>query len=133
MLIDASAYAVAGVPAARGAEWIHHQLRRSTGPLGAATHPEAIVYAYVNHGRWVVSCPDCHNAQLACATDHRFLCNECGNTSIGNLWRPVEWPADPQRIANLLENRPREYQNWNPGEDVRLLAIENLENTGRVK
>lgn len=133
MLIDASAYAVSGIPAARGAEWIHHQLRSSAAPLNAATDPEATVPAYVNHGRWVVDCPDCRNAQLACRTDHRFMCNECGNIAIGSRWRPVEWPADGERIANLLENRPREVQNWNPGEDVRLLAIENLENTGKIK
>jgi len=133
MLIDASAYAVSGVAAARGAEWIHHQLRSSTAPLSAATDPEATVPAYVNHGRWVVDCPDCRNAQLACATDHRFMCNECGNIAVGHLWRPVEWPADSVRIANLLESRPRQYQNWNPDEDVRLLAIENLENTGKIK
>jgi hypothetical protein len=133
MLIDASAYAVSGVSAARGAEWIHHQLRSTTAPLGAGIDPEATVPAYVNHGRWVVNCPDCRNAQLACKTDRRFMCNECGNIAVGHKWRPVVWPADAERIANLLENRPREVQNWNPGEDVRLLAIENLENTGKIK
>lgn len=133
MLIDASAYAVSGIPAARGAEWIHHQLRLSPVPLAAEVDPEATVPAYVNHGRWVVDCPDCRNAQLACRTDRRFMCNECGNIAIGRLWRPVEWPDDAERIAGLLENRPRQYQNWNPAEGLEQLAIENLENTGKIK
>lgn len=133
MLIDASAYAVSGIPPQRGAEWIHHQLRSTTSPLGAGTDPEAAVPAYVNHGRWVVDCPDCHNAQLACRTDHRFLCNECGNIAVGRRWRPVVWPDDADKIAALLDHRPREFQNWMPGESRELLAIENLQHTGKVK
>lgn len=133
MLIDASAYAVSGVPAGRGAEWIHHQLRKATSPLNAGIDRDAPVAAYVSHGRWVVDCPDCRNAQLACRTDPRFLCDECGNIAAGRLWRPVQWPSETQAIESLLENRPREVQNWNPGEDVSLLAIENLEHTGRIK
>ena len=130
---DATAYGVSGIPAARGAEWVHHSLRRSLAPLSAATHPEATIPAYVNHGRWVADCPDCNNAQLACKTDHRFLCDECGNVVIGRLWRPVEWPADVQRIENLLTERPVANQNWVPGENLPLLAIDNLENMGRIK
>lgn len=133
MLIDASAYAVSGVPDARGAEWIHHQLRSTSAPLSAATDPEAGVPAYANWGRWVVDCPDCSNAQLACRTDRRFMCNECGNLSIGRLWRPVIWPSNVQAIENLLEGRPKEFQNWNPGEQVATLAIDNLTHTGKVK
>lgn len=133
MLIDASAYAVSGIPAARGAEWIHHQLRSSTAPLSAATDPESGVPAYVNHGRWVVDCPDCRNAQLACRTDHRFMCNECGNVAVGNLWRPVIWPANAQKIESLLENRPRENQNWEPDESRVSLATQNLMNMGKIK
>lgn len=133
MLIDASAYAVSGVPAARGAEWVHYQLGKVSSPLSAATDPEASVLAYANHGRWVVDCPDCRNAQLACRTDHRFLCDECGNIAIGRLWRPVEWPDDATKIDALLANRPREYQNWLPGESREVLAIENLEYTGKIK
>lgn len=133
MLIDASAYAVSGVPDARGAEWIHYQLRSSTAPLSAGTDPEAVVPAYVNWGRWVVDCPDCSNAQLACRTDHRFLCNECGNVAVGNKWRPVQWPADVQAVENLLANRPKEFQNWVPGESTMTLATDNLTHTGRIK
>lgn len=129
---DATAYAMPGVPEARGAEWVHHWLRHSTAPLSAATAPDAAVPAYVNQGRWVVDCPDCNNAQLACKTDHRFLCNECGNLAVGRLWRPVTWPAEVPRLERLLERRPVPYQNWLPGESVEILAIENLENMGRI-
>lgn len=125
---------VHGVPDHRGAEWAHHALgAASVAQLNAATDPEATVPAYVNEGRWVVDCPDCNNAQLACRTDHRFMCNECGNLAIGRLWRPVRWPAEVHRIEPLLAGRPARNQNWIPGEVVELLAIENLENMGRIK
>lgn len=133
MLIDASAYAVSGIPAARGAEWIHHQLKSTSAPLNAGTDPEAAIPAYVNHGRWVVDCPDCRNAQLVCRTDLRFLCNECGNIAAGKLWRTVIWPASSATIEKLLEDRPHQYQNWNPGESMENLAMENLEYTGKIK
>lgn len=137
MLQDATAYAtkVHGPRAEnRGAEWVHQMMGpKSLAPLSAAVDPEATIHAYVNHGRWIAECPDCRNAQLACRTDKRFLCNECGNIAVGGLWRPVEWPANVQAVENLLENRPLVNQNWAPGEDMEILAIENLEQTGKVK
>lgn len=126
MLKDASAYAVPGVRDDRGAEWILHKLGgTSKGSIGAATAPGPSTPAYVNHGRWVVDCPDCNNAQLACRTDRRFMCNDCGNIALGGLWRPVEWPANPQAIETVLESRPMENQNWVPGETVQMLAADN--------
>lgn len=133
MLIDASAYAVSGIPETRGAEWIHYQLRMAGAPLAAGTDPEAAVPVRVNQGRWIVDCPDCTNAQLACRTDLRFLCNDCGNVAVGRLWRPVIWPANSASIEAMLEGRPRQYQNWEPGEPLASLAMENLQNTGRIK
>ena len=137
MLRDATIYAryLHGTPApeVRGAEWVHHLTGRPLAQLNKPTDPTATVAAYVNHGRWVVECPDCHGAQLACKTDHRFLCDECGNVAVGNRWRPVEWPGNAAQIDRMLTNRPIAHQNWSPGEAVELLAIDNLENTGKVK
>jgi len=72
----------------------------------------------LNHGRWVVECPDCHGAQLACFDDHRFMCNECGNVAVGNLWRAIEWPANRAAIEDAVIGRPEANQNWLPVETV---------------
>lgn len=132
---DATSYAPHGIPAAHGAEWIHYNLGpgHSHSPLNVGTNPDATIQAYLNWGRWVVDCPDCRNAQLACRTDPRFMCNECGNVASGKLWRPVEWPPNVQAIETLLQNRPVENQNWTPSESRVGLAIENLTHTGRIK
>jgi len=133
-MLDATAHDPHGIPPERGAEWVHYNLpARSRTPLNVGVNPEATVPAYLNHARWVVDCPDCHNAQLACRTDHRFLCNECGNIAVGKLWRPVEWPNNVAAIESMLNGRPRENQNWEPGEQVVMLAIDNLTHTGRIK
>lgn len=126
MLKDAQAQRMNGIPDARGAEWVHHMLRDSNVNLNTATAPDAAaIQAYVNNGRWIAECPDCQNAQLACRTDKRFLCNECGNVVVGGLWRPVVWPLDLQGIESVLEKRPLENQNWVPGETVADLAADN--------
>lgn len=134
-MIDATAHDPHGIPCERGAEWVHYNLGpgRSHTPLNVGINPEAAVPAYVNHGRWVVDCPDCRNAQLACKTDPRFMCNECGNVAVGSLWRPVIWPANVQGVESMLQNRPVENQNWEPAQSKVGLAIENLMHGGRIK
>lgn len=128
MLKDAKAQCgnIAGIPDTRGAEWIHHMLRDSQVNLDAATAPvDTSVQVYANYGRWIAECPDCQGAQLACRTDPRFLCNECGNVTVGGLWRPVIWPADVTGIETALQNRPLGNQNWVPGEQVSDLKADN--------
>lgn len=131
---DAGMYDSHGIPPQRGAEWVHHNLPgRSHTPLNVGLNPDAPISVYANHGRWIVECPDCRNAQLACKTDLRFLCDQCGNVAAGKLWRPVVWPPDVNGIENLLKNRPVENQNWYPPESKTGLAIENLMRMGRIK
>lgn len=123
---DATTYAGGGVPGSRGAEWIHHWLKSRVN-LEAGTAPAAAAVAvYVNHGRWVVDCPDCNNAQLACRTDYRFLCNDCGNVVIQGLWRPVVWPLDPAAIEAELDTRPLPNQNWATTQTLADLTAETL-------
>lgn len=114
----------------RGGEWAPRAAWSAAVPLeqamAAKTAPatEAIT-AYGNHDRWVVECPDCASAQLACRTDHRFMCGECGNVAIGGLWRPVVWPTGGRAIEAELSQRPeRVTRNWLPGETVAELAAE---------
>lgn len=130
---DASAYTgkIMGHPAkdTRGAMWVHQMLGVAThAQLDADTNPDPAteINAYVNHGRWIAECPDCCNAQLACKTDPRFLCNECGNVAVGKLWRTVLFPPNTTGIEALLQNRPVANQNWVPGETPAQLATDNL-------
>jgi hypothetical protein len=121
--------AAAGVPANLGAEWAPRVQWLAPAPLEVAmlapTAKDEDVHVVVNHGRWVVECPDCHGAQLACRTDLRFMCNECGNISISGEWRAVVWPAQADAIAAELTKRPRVVnQNWLPGETLTDLQLE---------
>lgn len=127
---DASQDRIAEIPPDRGAEWAPRRTWQAPVSLEerifASTVPAAgeEVQVYGNHGRWVVECPDCGGAQLACRTDHRFMCNECANIAVGGLWRPVVWPDNVQAIEAEMESRPEKNQNWLPGETLEQLRDE---------
>lgn len=117
------------VPAHKGAEWAPRLQWLADAPLEVAmmapTADGEDVTVTANHGRWIVACPDCLGAQLACATDHRFMCNECGNIAIDGLWRKTVWPKSAKAIAAELDRRPKAAnRNWTPGETVALLRAE---------
>lgn len=117
-----------GLPPAERALLPHHW--RATQPLedalkaGMAPRSTA-VEAVVNHGRWIVPCPDCPGAQLTAPEDRRFMCVNCGNASIGGKWRPVRWPKRHEDIEALLAVRIEKLANWSPGETVADLRAEN--------
>lgn len=74
--------------------------------------------AEVNHGRWVVGCPWCPNAQLGDPTAPEFLCNECLNDGTGK-WVTVDYPDAVDDIEAVLAGRKRlENRNWRPGQSV---------------
>jgi hypothetical protein len=128
--------AAASVPPERGAEWAPRVAWLAPSPIEVAmlapTAKDEDVHVVVNHGRWVVECPDCHGAQLACRTDLRFMCNECGNISISGEWRAVVWPAQADAIDAELAKRPRVVnQHWLPGETLADLQLETTRE-GRV-
>lgn len=81
------------------------------------------MFAELNHGRWIVRCPKCPNAELA---SERFRCSECGAAG------RVVWPEDRTEIERLTLVRPTVNRNWSPGESVALLAAENLEHEVRI-
>jgi len=114
------------VPEDRGAEWVcllFWQAPTPYAPTAGVAGPALKVYA--NEGRWVVDCPDCSGAQLACRTDPRFMCVYCGNASVGGKWRPVSWPRSADLIEIELSARPVEHQHWLPGDTLRQLRAEN--------
>jgi hypothetical protein len=85
----------------------------------------AALPAVANRGNWIVQCPDCNGAQLTASEDPRFMCVDCGNASVGVRWRPVVWPADHEEISDLLDQRPRELANTEPGETVAEIKQQN--------
>ena len=95
-------------------------------PTEVADGPSA--HAEVNHGRWIVNCPDpaCSSAQLAARDDLRFFCVACCNerTAPGR-WLPVVWPDDPAAVEAVLRERDTVNANAAPGESVADLAAEN--------
>jgi len=118
-----------GIGPERGAEWAPRIAWLAPAPLevamAAPTARGEDLHAEVNHGRWIVACPDCGGAQLACRSDTRFMCNECGNVSAAGSWRKVVWPQDAAAIDAELAKRLRiKNQNWIPGETVDDLRAE---------
>lgn len=86
-----------------------------------------VALAYVNRGRWVASCPFlCGGAHIA--EGDAFLCGLCVN---GGSDQPVAlvWPepAERREIERLLAPRPQVAQNWETGETIDDLAVENVQ------
>lgn len=97
--------------------------------LGAEVSGDPITVV-VNHGRWIVACPDCTGAQLAALNDPRFMCVDCANQKNRGAWRPVTLPDPDVRpdIEAVLDIRPDvKDQNWLPTETVNDLAQQNLD------
>jgi hypothetical protein len=81
---------------------------------------------FVNNGRWLVRCPYCPGAMHASKFDQRFMCGEASCPGPKNVWLPVVWPADTDRIEALLAVRPsKSNRNWEPPESVAFLEQEN--------
>lgn len=122
-------------PSLPPAAWCHSQelekRRVTTGVAEALVLPEATAEspraaAEVNHGRWVVRCPFCMSAQVAAASDQRFLCWDCGNAAVGGQWVTVVWPSRDLRrgIEDALNRRPPQHRHWLPHETVEGLEAE---------
>ena len=87
------------------------------------------VEARVNHGRWIVDCPDpdCTCAVMVASDDLRFVCPVCAYGIF-----TVALPAEAEDIGNVLVERPvPATRNWTPGESVGDLRRENKEHLAR--
>lgn len=62
------------------------------------------LYAYINHGRWIVECDRCSSAQVGSPEDPRYYC--LGGTDDGcqpsGLWRNVSYPRNAKAVENLV-------------------------------
>jgi hypothetical protein len=106
--------------------WVH---RHITPDFTLGLDGVSVVLAYVNHGRWMVKCPDCRTPQIACESDRRFFCTACLNHSAKGKWRKVLWPKEliRRQIESILLLRPVPNQNWEPPETIEDLRRENVE------
>lgn len=84
--------------------------------------------ARIDAGRWIVECPDCHDAQYVWPDDEQplFMCVTCFNGAGDGLWRRVALPQDRSAIEELLLKRPVPgTRHWRDGETVEDLRAEN--------
>ena len=107
-----------------------------TQSVGAALPPDSEVggeaLAYVNHGRWVVECPErCGFAVVASRSSPVFMCGKCRNAKAGGKLLRVAFPANREQIEYHLLKRPARHpleattRNWRPGEKISDLIREN--------
>lgn len=89
------------------------------------------VQAFVNHGAWLVRCPECRGAEYAWEEGY-FLCCSCKNSYLGHNYRRLVFPAERKAIEWLLILRPLNNRNWNWTESVDDLERENEEHAGKL-
>ena len=81
--------------------------------------------ARIEYARWIVDCPNCHNAEFA-FEDNLFLCSSCKNSDINGQIRKVKMPKERKGIEDLLSKRKIINRHWYPGETVKELVDENI-------
>jgi hypothetical protein len=102
----------------------------------ATDQPAAVVFMYA--GQWVASCPRpwcanvekmgrCDDGTIGGLEGARFECR-LSHGGCGLTCAP-EWPADVAELEAVLLARPVPVtRNWRPGEDIRDLLAENVDN-----
>ena len=73
--------------------------------------------ARIEYARWIVDCPNCHNAEFA-FEDSLFLCSECRNSDIGGKLRSVKMPKERKKIEDELSKRLIVNRHWIPDGEV---------------
>ena len=104
-------------------------------PLPPLSEVSGEVEANVNHGRWIVDCPNegCGNAIVVSQREPCYICTDCGSQENGGRWYRVAFPPGKADIEAVLLERPAakpfdaETRNWSPGETVSTLRRENRE------
>jgi len=94
--------------------------------------------AYINHGRWVVNCPDpeCAGAEVVDPSDPVFMCLSCGNLKNKDIegrirLYSVRFPHNKLQIEKaLLERKDPCVRNWHTEETVDKLKQENKAHGG---
>lgn len=93
-------------------------------PAGGQVEAARILPVRANWGRWVADCATfwCTNAWMPDLHQQMWRCSTCG------LDTEITWPVDPVAIEAVLLMRvnPND-RNWEPGETVTDLLLENIE------
>lgn len=105
---------------------------RGYGRPPAQAEARGSVAARVNHGRWIVDCPNrCGNALAGSVAEPYYLCPDCGSPENGGQWYGVAFPVQREAIEAQLLKRPAlspaqtATRNWELGETVAMLRKEN--------
>jgi DNA-directed RNA polymerase subunit M/transcription elongation factor TFIIS len=72
--------------------------------------------AYINHGRWVIDCPNCNGGIRADRDDNGNPVSTGGEVICGNCKHKykVKFPGDKEQAEAVMHHRPVENQNWHP-------------------
>ena len=115
-----------------------HLGSKGHGPPPPMLQVQGAVRAYINHGRWVVDCPEgCGGAAMASLKYRVFICPNCGSPGNSGQWYHVIFPGNFRQIETVLLKRPNkrgvmvpddaENRNWRTGETLATLERENIE------
>lgn len=81
------------------------------------------VPAFIDEGRWLVSC-SCNSASYVAPENPYHICADCGLEP----WKVVDFPADKDDIEAVLDLRPfRANQNWYPDGALAIHPAETLD------
>ncbi len=72
--------------------------------------------ARIEFARWIVDCPNCHNAEFA-FEDGLFFCSQCNNSDVGGNVKEVKMPKERQQIEIELGKRLIVNRHWTPDKE----------------
>ena len=92
------------------------------------TSAQGTVEAVINHGRWLVECPNgCGGASTVSTKEPFFVCVECGSPENNGLLYNVKFPQNKVAIETALMKRLQHNRNWAKE------TVAELEDENRVK
>lgn len=86
-------------------------------PLGEAPDAAPVV-AVMDHARWIGKC-QCGSAVMLFKGGPWFWCPSCANAGAAGKMRPVQWPADVERINRDMASLPVGLAHWEPEDEVK--------------
>lgn|SRR3990167_4592862 len=110
-----------------------HFKRNGNGNLPDIQSVKGELFARINHGRWLIDCPnaDCNSAIVASEVTKVFICPDCGSPENAGKWYQAVFPIDKKEIETELLKRPARdgfraiNRNWSRSETVMDLKEEN--------
>lgn len=98
-----------------------------------AEQQNIFLFPRLNHGRWIVDCPDCNGAELAWRGADFQCLSELNLFELGQLETPpptykLQWvsPRLEVKAIKVLRLRKLENMNWRHTETIKDLREDNL-------